>query len=257
VALAGHGFDLIGVSLFGPKPLEAVHMELGQGLSVLYGLNGSGKTTILREAEAVLRGIGPGQPGGVSSRQSCLHVRFSSLQENSDAFERSQFEKSLTETFLALEGQEKAVPPHATRFERWQWMLNEVLCRELESDWIWEDALLAHQDTVSFSLVPTGTPAQPAWGSYFSARLSEVEWAALNDHMERLRELHKKVQTGANIGRADIDLAISGQNPVQDFGETPWTQLVAGKGVPGEDYLGQWPAHFPLPLAPFGCESQR
>ena len=50
MALKGHGFEVVGISLFGPQPLDSVHLDLDDELTVLYGLNGSGKTSILREA---------------------------------------------------------------------------------------------------------------------------------------------------------------------------------------------------------------
>lgn len=248
MALAGHGFDLIGISLFGPKPLEAVHLEFSDGLSVLYGLNGSGKTTILREAEAVLRGVGPDQPGGVSSRLSCLHVRFTSLQESPVLFEGSQFEKSLVESFLGSK-ETLDVPTHETRFERWQWMLDYCLRQELDVEWIWDEPVLAHQDTISVCLLPRGTPDRPAWWSCLSARLSESEWAALNDALERQRNILNKALTTNRLSVADLEF---GNNPVSVFGENYWTRTGDGKGGLETDHLGQWPVHFPLPVSDLG-----
>lgn len=251
MALAGHGFDLIGVSLFGPEPLEAVHLDLGDGLSVLYGLNGSGKTTILREAEAVLRGVGIGQPGGVSSRQSCLHVQITALEEDPDLFKRSQFEEALIESFLGAE-EPFDVPAYATRFELWQWMLNRCLQQELDRDWIWDDPVLAHQASISFCLVPVGSLSRPAWGSYLSAELSQKEWTGLNDGMEIQRHIADKALTTGSLSNAEVELMLSGTNPVAVFGETPWTRLASQKGVLDKDHLSQWPAHFPLPVSGLG-----
>lgn len=248
MVLAGHGFELIGISLFGPSPLEAVHLEFTDGLSVLYGLNGSGKTTILREAEAVLRGVGPGQPGGVSSRLSCLHVCLTSMQESPDLFEQSQFEESLFESLLG--SQELVdVPDHATRFERWQWTLNYCLQQELDEDWIWDEPILAQQDTISFCLVPTGTPNRPTWGSYFSLGLSAAEWAAKNDSQERQRNIINKVLTSGTLSEKELDF---GKNPIAIFGDTPWTLLGSGEGMLEKDHLRDWPTHFPLPVSALG-----
>lgn len=251
MALAGHGFELLGLSLFGPKPLEAVHLDLADGLSVLYGLNGSGKSTILREAEAVLRGVAPGQPGGVSSSQSCLHVRFTALHEDPDVFERSQFEEAVVESFLGSE-EPVAIPAFKTRAEQWQWMLNHCLQQELDSEWIWDEPVLAHQESVAFCLVPIGTLNRPAWGSYVSAQLSEMEWTALKDQREVQQRITDKALSTGTLSNADVKSLVNGTSPVAIFGETPWTRLAAKKGVHANDYLTDWPAHFPLPLSPLG-----
>lgn len=251
MALAGHGFELLGLSLFGPKPLEAVHLDLADGLSVLYGLNGSGKSTILREAEGVLRGVAPGQPGGVSSTQTCLHVRFTALDENPAVYERSQFEEAVVESFLGPE-EPVDMPTFETRAEQWQWMLNYCLKQELDNEWIWDEPVLAHQESVTFCLVPIGTLDRPAWGSYVSAELSEMEWTALKEHREVQQRITDKALSTGTLSNADVKSLMSGTNPLAIFGETSWTRLAATKGAQENDYLNDWPAHFPLPLSPMG-----
>lgn len=252
MALAGHGFELIGVSLFGPKPLEAVHVELGGGLSVLYGLNGTGKSTILREAEAVLRGVAPGQRGGVSSQHSCLHVRFTALEADPDLFERSQFEQCLVESLL---GSENAVnvPSFETRLKQWKWILNYCLQQELGSEWIWDEPVLSHQKAIAFSLVSIGTLDHPAWGSYVSTELSNEEWTALRERLEVQRRVAQKMLSTGTLGNADVESLFSGTNPVAAFGETPWTQLAPHEGVLDNDHLiSDWPTRFPLPVSRLG-----
>ncbi|MGW6174102.1 hypothetical protein ACWF5H_11470 [Arthrobacter sp. NPDC055138] len=249
MVLAGHGFELVGVSIFGPEPLDAVHLNLDEGLSVLYGLNGSGKTTVLSEVEAVLAGIGPNHPYGVSSTRSCLHIRLTSLEADPGQFEPSSFELALMDSILDPMGADS--PPRPTRFEKWQEVLNDFLCEEKESDWIWDDPLLAKQQNVHFALVPIGTPNKPAWGSYLSAELSKTEWSALKRVVDVQRDFFTSVlenqdASGIKAVQAAVqECSISGQ------WETPWTK-VASKGAVERDLVSGWPAHFALPISLLG-----
>lgn len=246
MALAGHGFDLVGISLFGPRPLEAVHLEFRDGLSVLYGLNGSGKTTILREAEGVLRGIGPGRAGGVSSEMSCLHVRISCLQEDPSLFERSVFESSLAEAILDAGDAAEALT-HSTRLDCWQWLLNRCLHQELDQDWIWNEKLLAHQEEITFCLAPTGSSDNPAWRFYLSARLLGAEWVALDDAIEKRSLMINEILASAALTEP-VDF---GNSPVAGFGETPWNRLADGKNL-RENPIPQWDQQFPFPISLLG-----
>ena len=49
-------FRLDGARLFGPPPVADVYLPLGGGLTAFYGLNGAGKSRILRGLGALLRG---------------------------------------------------------------------------------------------------------------------------------------------------------------------------------------------------------
>lgn len=71
-------YDVLGFSLFGPAPIGVVHLKWSPGLTVLYGDNGAGKTTILRAISALLRG--ERTPGG----RAYLHVRISESVEPFD-----------------------------------------------------------------------------------------------------------------------------------------------------------------------------
>lgn len=62
--------ELIGITIQGPSPVGRVHLRLDSGLSVLYGLNGAGKTSILEAMRTALTGFrGKGF--------AALHVRYS------------------------------------------------------------------------------------------------------------------------------------------------------------------------------------
>ncbi len=48
--------EIVGFTLQGPEPLGTVHLRWSDGLTVLYGINGSGKTTVLRGVNDALSG---------------------------------------------------------------------------------------------------------------------------------------------------------------------------------------------------------
>jgi energy-coupling factor transporter ATP-binding protein EcfA2 len=47
-------FKLLGVTVVGPRPLGIQHVQLREGLNVLYGKNGTGKTRLLEAVSAML-----------------------------------------------------------------------------------------------------------------------------------------------------------------------------------------------------------
>lgn len=250
--LNGRGFAIMGLSLFGPEPLEAIHLDLDDKLTVLYGLNGSGKTSILREAEAVLQGIGPGQISGAASRRSCLHIRVTRLDEHVEGLSMSPFESALLDSLGASHLDLTRLPPDWVRRDGWQLAINDVLSRmpDLYPDWIWELPLLAQQESVDFCLVPTGTSERPAWGTYLSAQLAEDNWEALLEYSEKSRSIMSALLAEPDLRHLE---ALKGlRSPLIDFEDTLWNRLVSGPGQLERDYLARWPQRFSVPLAPLG-----
>lgn len=49
--------EIVGFTLRGPEPLGTVHLRWSDALTVLYGANGSGKSTVLRGLEEALGGV--------------------------------------------------------------------------------------------------------------------------------------------------------------------------------------------------------
>lgn len=74
--------NALGVYLEGPAPLGPIHLQLQQGLTVLYGQNGSGKTRILQAVRDVLEGRRTGEDG-----QGALHVRVPPTKEIEEVVE--------------------------------------------------------------------------------------------------------------------------------------------------------------------------
>lgn len=61
--IRGHGFDLLGLTITRSGPVTGLaHLALDEGLMALYGVNGVGKTTLLKLAAQALRGEAPQRP---------------------------------------------------------------------------------------------------------------------------------------------------------------------------------------------------
>lgn len=69
--LIANGVEALNVTLTGGEPVRYVRVGLEQGLTVLYGRNGAGKTTVLDGISSALTGVRR------SSGNARLHVRFS------------------------------------------------------------------------------------------------------------------------------------------------------------------------------------
>lgn len=250
--LNGQGFEILGLSLFGPEPLEAIHLDVDETLSVLYGLNGSGKTSILREAEAVLRGIGHGHVSGAASRRSCLHIRLNRLDEPGEDFAVSPFEGALLDSLGASDLDLDRLTDGRTRRDAWQLAINDVLSRSTDqySGWIWELPLLDQQENLNLSLVPTGSSERPRWGTFLSAQLREDQWEELRDYGARWRDAMSTIL--ADPDPTHLELLKDLRSPLTDFEETFWNRMVTGPGKLERDYLARWPERFPLPVAPLG-----
>lgn len=75
MALKARGYELLGASVAGAGPItDITHVELNDGLTVLYGLNGAGKSYLLRALSHTFMGRG-------SDEYLDLHVR---LRDNSN-----------------------------------------------------------------------------------------------------------------------------------------------------------------------------
>ena len=68
--MPGALYSLLGATIDGPPPLGRVHVPLGEGLTVLFGMNGAGKTRLIRALRGALLGVDPGP-----DRDAVLHFR--------------------------------------------------------------------------------------------------------------------------------------------------------------------------------------
>jgi hypothetical protein len=70
--LEAKGYQILGVSIFGPAPLSGVHLDVRSGSTMLYGKNGTGKTRLLDQLTKAFEGSG--QPKVGSWPRSLIHT---------------------------------------------------------------------------------------------------------------------------------------------------------------------------------------
>jgi predicted ATPase len=73
------GIEALDVTLFGGPPVDAVRVDLQHGLTVLYGANGAGKTTVLDGVASAFTGVR--RPHGGEAYLRCRLVRHHSLYD--------------------------------------------------------------------------------------------------------------------------------------------------------------------------------
>ncbi|BCW52031.1 hypothetical protein [Arthrobacter sp. StoSoilB13] len=145
-----------------------------------------------------------------------------------------------------------SLPSHDTRLTRWKWLINEFLSQELDEDWIWDREPLASQQSITFSLVPIGSIAQPAWGSYLSLQLTDADHENLQDWHDLQRKfLSEMIATGESQYQDAVVESLA-HNPIRSFDTTPWSRVATRGRVIDRNYFSQWPSRFPVPVSAFG-----
>lgn len=164
--LCGAGYETYGVTVDGPPPLGRIHLGLNTGLTALYGLNGAGKTRLLRAVAAAA--------GGVAEKgaRAALHVRvlapdapitdgflFDALEEIRDsAFAEGAFEEVPPDWFRSSLGSEV--------FITWRQLCEVTAAPELRATDGLVDAVAA---SGLLSCFAAGTKNEPAWEVYVDA----------------------------------------------------------------------------------------
>lgn len=91
MAVGSDGYEVLGVSLFGPPPLEQIHLPVDGGLFTFFGPNGAGKTSVL---EGVMDAFWGRRR---ANSEAYVHVRLTGLSSDPDAEGVSEFEHALWE----------------------------------------------------------------------------------------------------------------------------------------------------------------
>lgn len=195
--LRSDGCDFLGVTMIGPDPIGVLHVPLDNGVQSLYGLNGSGKTRVLRQ----LRQILSGQTSADTPFAGWLHVQLSSPPggQPRGAFATGLFE-SLSQEVLASEGRayvEARSGSQTQQGHEWyrrQWsdrsmttmtdVVYRQLCSRFNAVWAYLDTFPPLDDLLEgvFALVPTGTAATGAkWDVYAAGDMWGLWWESCMD----------------------------------------------------------------------------
>lgn len=196
MAIEGAGFDLLGVSVGDSAPVgRLVHLRFDAGVTALYGLNGAGKTSVLRLVRAALTGeLGHQQRRATAD----VHVRLHEPEGTPPAFGwtervRDVLAQSLDRERGFLRRFAQELNPESYGWdedETGEWDYYEELGTRNIGDDIWShlsalidaggisgtggksrsalsrevrDALQESADAGLLTLRATGTPGQPSW----------------------------------------------------------------------------------------------
>ncbi|MHA7142856.1 AAA family ATPase [Arthrobacter sp. Sr33] len=247
MSLIGPGFDIIGASLFGPPPIDAVHLELEAGMTVLYGQNGAGKSKILQELSAVLHGIGPNHPGGVTSGISCLHLRLTSLdravQEVPGIFLKLLLDWDFERN--ALEVLQESVAKSLVQYR----IIDE-------GDEEWYESLFPGTAGVFISLFPRGTQDEPSFEVWISSLVSIDDRTGFAEHVASNYAITQRLLNEAEkLSPTQITEILGSvqRNPLSPWVEqdNPVAVRSDHRGMAMSSRLDGWPERFPVPLFEF------
>ena len=155
----GQGVVLIGVTIEGPPPIGLLHLRASEGTTLLYGLNGAGKSTILRSLTSAFAGLA--DPGGCR-----LHFRLSPRVDSDWLLGGAQLARRIRDWLdeQAAPGMER---PDNDVDEGPGGALVLVVARALESSRLDQmDRVEVARSLVlggHLTLIPTGSPARPSW----------------------------------------------------------------------------------------------
>lgn len=252
MAIGNQHYDVLGVSVGHVGPIEhSVHVELSQGVRALYGLNGAGKTWLLRAIEAALTGVrlDAGErardPRAKLMTLPVAHVHLRLTDPNDDDVFRCTLTGALYDGLRSVLDAERGRQLADTEVDTGDlfnadedaledaWLselaIRYVRLRALRFGWSSDavDRLVEACDEGYYTLVATGTSTQPAW---------EVWMSSMFDHEQR--------QSVADIGAFDDDT---------------YTYPL-GLAI-GHDYVKRLhndrqrvPTWLPFPVLPLGCK---
>lgn len=212
--LGGHG-----------TPIERSFLPLDQAFTVIYGLNGSGKSYILESLNACLSGLRPSRELG--RKHPMLLARFPDLDRVGNWFERAwaQGAVRLDEDVHQLQDLLESELPGAFGSAQ-DWYDFEELCD-------FDELVEPFAMTDTFAFVPTGT-ATPQWS--FSPAVSSENAPALANYANKVAQLHEVDFNDAYEACvwAPVQLALHPQEPMEDMSGTYFTKWSRTLTLPRE-----------------------
>ena len=234
MAIGSDGYEIIGVSLFGPPPLEQIHLSIDAGLFTLFGPSGAGKSSVL---EGVLDAL---QGRRRAKSHAYVHVRLTGLALNTDPEKVSRFEHSLREG-LSIDRTEVY---GRTRQKLWNGVLAAISGRA-------EVEVPPVGDSMVISLAAKGTEGHPRWDVFYCEPLDDEEWARVDALANRQRSLmdwarrHVRDGEGLPDGVLDEFFQPLGVPFLEDSPMWENVPLVASLEKGGQ--LNFWPKYWPVP----------
>lgn len=298
----GQEMHVAGVSIFGPPPLGWSHVSFQPGVTALYGKNGAGKTRLLAAISAALRGeagldawglvhvIVPG-PGDfwagawrsqfdaalASHLTSTRGAQFGRLVSFRDARYHdsdADFEEAVADlqAFASSVVEEDFSPSSVSEIVAAQ-------LRQLVSASNWNPEFSAADATIAevadgghFTLLATGTPAEPGWTIYAAGLPSWPDAAATIEQDRRFYDLMREaVQAQDDPERVArvVERVSSGRTAPSMY---PWEEvgpfgaaIIAGTGIwrDGSTFSEQadhswqvWPDWAGVPMVELGHINQ-
>lgn len=262
--VAGPGYELIGATVDGPPPLGRIHVPLTGGLSILFGINGAGKTRILNALRGAL--LGSPTPGATDA---ILHMRIFDAERDIQGSFLAAVTNAARATLAA--DLEDGAPEWLKPAEHggsigWVDIVNQTA--ESSASWLDESA----RDDIAyhgfFSCHAVGTPAAPAWEVFVASPELEVKRGdevialhgndrALTRELLRMHEEFTETQSNA-LAKAMIELGISA-NLFIGFTGPRFRALRNGSTAVVDAHWetsNPWPEWLPLPLWSCGKVTQ-
>lgn len=193
MALQGDGYRVLGATLDGPAPLGRVHLEFNPGVSVLYGLNGAGKTRTLSAMRATLAGL------AVQGGRGMLHVEIEEPGQSA----RPGFVSRLSEgVWLGALQEERGFAEENAVSSVVPSLAMSVEKHLLSVDYEWEGAEVAAGDAAArgyFSLEAVGV-SEARWRVWIADR------PEVGSHLEEaLRAVQPLVRAKREIARRAVE----------------------------------------------------
>lgn len=207
MSIRNQHYEVLGVSVGHARPVEnTVHVELNEGVQAVYGLNGAGKTWILKLIQSALTGVRldthePDTALGKLMPLPVAHTHFCLTDLDDDDVFRCALTRAISEGLtaaLAAERGEQLASQDATAeelFDPDEDALETAWLSELAKRYIrlragrlsfragteFVDQLLAVCDEGVYTLVATGTTENPAWDVWISSILDTEMRRAIED----------------------------------------------------------------------------
>lgn len=255
---------ILGYTLLNSGPIDRVYLEHAPGLSVLYGLNGAGKSSVLRSLERGLSGIEGGalvhlqvfEPFAECGEDP-VNMSFQLLDAGCEAIELAAGDTRVREPWQPAEWRlpTEYAQAYATAGDYFRKLLilgeavQGILDWDLRSDGGSDGDLAALAADIAeagvFTLTPVGTESDPSWRVDIGARPGDG--SHLVDEMLRA---HLSTDSPGSSDGANLD--VDGVEEVLLRSATPGSSLQSE--TIGDDIRAgvEHPHWAPYPIAYFG-----